>query len=181
MPPGYDQHHRHRRYPTVYWTHGFGGRIDGARRLGAILFQRALEGRMPPMIWVMLDEAGPTGTHEFADSVNNGPWGRALTNRVHPRARAQNIGWTHARRRAAFCRPLLGRLGDSSTPGELSADLRGALNPHPPDPSDFHDFSSIDLYADHANIYRRARWHSLFRSCAITRLFSATLEQFARN
>ncbi len=36
------------------------------------------------MIWVFLDESSPTGTHEFADSVNNGPWGQALTTEFIP-------------------------------------------------------------------------------------------------
>jgi enterochelin esterase-like enzyme len=36
------------------------------------------------MIWVMLDESVPQGTHEFADSVNNGPWGAALTTEYLP-------------------------------------------------------------------------------------------------
>jgi len=30
----------------------------------------------PEMIWVVLDESLPSGTHEFADSVNNGPWAK---------------------------------------------------------------------------------------------------------
>jgi hypothetical protein len=44
--------------------------------------------RMPEMIWVLLDESSPTGTHEFADSVNNGPWGTALTTEPIPKVEA---------------------------------------------------------------------------------------------
>jgi len=36
------------------------------------------------MIWVLLDESCPGGTHEFADSVNNGPWGQALVQEFIP-------------------------------------------------------------------------------------------------
>jgi S-formylglutathione hydrolase FrmB len=35
--------------------------------------------KAPPMIHVFLDPSCPGGHHAFADSVNNGPWGRALT------------------------------------------------------------------------------------------------------
>ena len=47
--------------------------------LAPVLYDRMKQGRMPELIWVLLDESSPTGTHEFADSVNNGPWGTALT------------------------------------------------------------------------------------------------------
>ncbi len=66
-------------YPTVYWTHGFGGTLARARSFGFLIYQRMAEHKMPPMIWVMLDESCATGTHEFANSLNNGPWGTALT------------------------------------------------------------------------------------------------------
>ena len=37
------------------------------------------------MIWVFLDHSSiGTGTTEFADSVNNGPWGHALTTELIP-------------------------------------------------------------------------------------------------
>jgi len=42
------------------------------------------EKKTPEMIWVMLLQASPTGTHEFADSANNGPWGKALTMELIP-------------------------------------------------------------------------------------------------
>jgi hypothetical protein len=40
--------------------------------------------KIPEMIWVFMLEACPGGTHEFADSVNNGPWGTALTTELIP-------------------------------------------------------------------------------------------------
>jgi hypothetical protein len=33
-------------------------------------------GKAPPMIWVGVDQSSPTGTSEFVNSVNNGPWAR---------------------------------------------------------------------------------------------------------
>ena len=82
LPPGYGEHTG--TYPTAYWTHGFGGDIDAAMVFGLRLYERMKSGKMPPMIWVMLDESIPQGTHEFADSVNNGPWGTALTTEFIP-------------------------------------------------------------------------------------------------
>jgi S-formylglutathione hydrolase FrmB len=38
----------------------------------------------PEMIYVYLDASCPFGHHEFADSVNNGPWGRALVEEFIP-------------------------------------------------------------------------------------------------
>ena len=76
LPPGYASHPDDH-YPTVYFTHGFGGTLFGLRaRYGPILYDRMKHGKMPEMIWVLLDESSPTGTHEFADGVNNGPWAR---------------------------------------------------------------------------------------------------------
>jgi enterochelin esterase-like enzyme len=49
-----------------------------------VFYDRMKQGKMPKMIWVLLDESSPTGTHEFADSVNNGPWGEALTTELIP-------------------------------------------------------------------------------------------------
>ncbi|MEO5829441.1 MAG: alpha/beta hydrolase-fold protein, partial [Rhodanobacter sp.] len=82
-PPGYDAK-AGARYPTVYYTHCYGGNAEGL--LGPLLgvHSATAKGEMPPMIWVFLDESSATGTHEFADSVNNGPWGQALTTELIP-------------------------------------------------------------------------------------------------
>jgi len=66
-------------YPTVYWTSGFTGNMEYDLQTGLRLRKRMDEGKMPPMVWVMLDQSIPQDMHEFADSVNNGPWGSALT------------------------------------------------------------------------------------------------------
>lgn len=64
LPPGYDASGK-TRYPTVYWTHGFGANLAYSKLSGERIYQRMAQGKMPPMIWVMLDESLPTGTHEF--------------------------------------------------------------------------------------------------------------------
>ncbi|MEO8811104.1 MAG: enterochelin esterase, partial [Rhodanobacter sp.] len=82
-PPGYDAKAA-TRYPTVYYTQGYGGNNDRVIRTVTSVYTAMAKHEMPPMIWVFLDESSPTGTTEFADSVNNGPWGRALTTELIP-------------------------------------------------------------------------------------------------
>jgi S-formylglutathione hydrolase FrmB len=152
LPPGYDSHPNDR-YPTVYFTHGFGGSLQGIRsRYAAVLYDRMKQGKMPEMIWVLLDESSPTGTHEFADSVNNGPWGTALTTELIPYIESNYR--MDARVSGRF-------LQGHSSGGWATLWLQthypkvfGGTWSTSPDPSDFHFFSTIDLYAPHANFYR---------------------------
>jgi len=140
-------------YPTVYWTHGFGGDLDGALVNGLRIYERMKQGKMPPLIWVMLDESCPQGTHEFADSVNDGPWGTALTTEFIP--------WIESKYRMDARRDGRFVQGHSSG-GWASLQLEvnyptvfGGTWSTSPDPSDFHDFTGVDLYAEHANLYHR--------------------------
>lgn len=152
LPPGYKAHGR-MRYPTVYWTHGFGGNLAYSKVSGERIYKRMAEGKMPPMIWVMLDESLPTGTHEFADSVNDGPWGEALTKEFIP--------YLEARYRMD-AKPSGRFLQGHSSGGWATLQLQvnyprifGGTWSTSPDPSDFHDFTGVDLYAPHANVYHR--------------------------
>ena len=151
-PPGYDAK-ASGRYPTVYYTQGFGGNND--RVMGPLSNVNAAmaKGEMPPMIWVFLDESSPTGTHEFADSVNNGPWGHALTAELIPQLESQY---------RMDGRPDGRFLNGHSSGGWATLWLQtrypkifGGTWSTSPDPSDFHDFTGIDLYAPDANAYRR--------------------------
>ena len=177
LPPGYDEHSS-KRYPTVYWTHGFGGALAGAKMFGALLYQRMVQHRMPSMIWVMLDESCPTGTHEFADSLNNGPWGKALTSEFVP--------YLEGRYRMdgrASGRFLQGHSSGGWATLQLQVNypkIFGGTWSTSPDPSDFHDFTGIDLYAPHANLYKRADGtaYPLVRDHANV---IGTFEQFAHN
>jgi putative esterase len=152
-PPKYDAKSAVR-YPTVYWTHGFGGTLQRVKGTGAMLYQRMAQGKMPPMIWVMLDESCATGTHEFADSVNNGPWGKALTAEFIPYLES------HYKMDAkASGRFLQGHSSGGWATLQLQINyprIFGGTWSTSPDPSDFHDFTGVDLYAPHANMYRRA-------------------------
>jgi S-formylglutathione hydrolase FrmB len=150
LPPGYGAQGR-TTYPTVYMTGGFGSTAASARTLAGRMIRRMTAGKMPPMIWVVLDESSPTGTHEFADSVNNGPWGEALTTELIP--------WLETRYRMDA--RASGRfLNGHSSGGWATLWLQtrypkvfGGTWSTSPDPSDFHDFTGIDIYAPRANAY----------------------------
>jgi S-formylglutathione hydrolase FrmB len=151
-PSGYKQHPG-ARYPGVYYTHGFGGNLARIRPVAADLYQRMADKKMPEMIWILLDESLPTGTHEFADSVNNGPWGKALTTELIPHLEARYR--LDARAGARF-------LNGHSSGGWATLWLQvtypkifGGTWSTSPDSSDFHDFTGPDLYAAHANVYHR--------------------------
>ena len=152
LPPGYESHAKDR-YPTVYFTHGFGGTLRGLRaRYAPILYDRMKQGKMPEMIWVLLDESSPTGTHEFADSVNNGPWGTALTTELIP----------HIEAKYRMDARVTGRFLQGHSSGGWATlwlqthypKIFGGTWSTSPDPSDFHFFSTIDLYAKNANFYK---------------------------
>ncbi|UAK23767.1 alpha/beta hydrolase-fold protein [Sphingomonas nostoxanthinifaciens] len=152
-PPGYDPNAR-TTYPTVYEAGAFGTthKLDGQQlsRIWHLMEMHAI----PPMIWVCLDHATPTGTTEFADSVNNGPWGRALTREVIPALEA---------RYRMDAKPSGRFLTGHSSGGWFALwtmvrypKLFGGSWPSSPDPVDFHDFVGVDLYAPGANMYRDA-------------------------
>ncbi len=86
LPNGFDPS---KRYAAVYEVPGFGGDYTGA-------FQRfhPYRARLPAdspwitlrdnALWIVLDPESPNGHTLFADSANNGPWGRALVEELIP-------------------------------------------------------------------------------------------------
>jgi enterochelin esterase-like enzyme len=176
LPPTYATH-ANETYPTVYWTHGFGGDIDGALVTGLRIYERMKAGTMPPMIWVMLDESIPEGTHEFADSVNNGPWGAALTTEFIP----------HLEQKFRMDAKPTGRLLNGHSSGgwaTLQLEINypkvfGGTWSTSPDPSDFHNFTNVDLYAENANLYHNPDGSAVPIMRDKGRVM-ATMEQMAR-
>jgi S-formylglutathione hydrolase FrmB len=152
LPPDYAAK-ADERYPTVYYTHGFTGRLATLIADVAMVDKRMRNGQMPPMIWVILDQSTATGTHEFADSVNNGPWGTALTSELIP----------DLEKRYRMDGKAGGRFLNGHSSGGWAAlwlqvtypKLFGGAWATSPDPSDFRDFFGIDLYAKDANVYRK--------------------------
>lgn len=152
-PPGYDTAAAGR-YPVVYWTHGFGEHLNSLGAWAVRFHSDMATGKTPPMIYVLLDESSATGTHEFADSANNGPWGRALTTELIP---------SLERRYRMDARPDGRFLTGHSSGGWATLWLQtrypkifGGTWSTAPDPSDFHDFVGADLYSPNANVYRRS-------------------------
>jgi hypothetical protein len=130
------------------------------------------------MIWVMLDESCPTGTHEFDDSVNNGPWGTALTKEYIPFLEKKYR--MDARPSGRF---LQGHSSGGWATLQLQIDypqIFGGTWSTSPDPSDFHDFTGVDLYARHANVYHRPDG-TVYPIVRDHGKVIGTFEQFAKN
>lgn len=153
LPPDYATSIK--RYPTVYWTHGFGGELRSlATRVAPRYAKSMASGELPPMIYIFLDESCPGGTHEFADSVNNGPWGKALTTELIPYLE---------KKYRMQARPS-GRLLTGHSSGGWAAlwlqvaypAVFGGTWPTSPDSSDFRSFTGPNLRSDTANMYHDA-------------------------
>ena len=175
LPPGYAGGSA--RYPVAYSDGGYGSTLASARFSAARTEIMMAKGEMPPMIWVFLDHHLASGTHEFADSVNNGPWGSALVEEAIPALEKQ-----YRMDGKASGRFLTGHSsGGWSTLWLQVAYPKtfGGTWPTAPDPSDFHDFTNVDLYAPNANMYHDAagKPYPLVRDHANQ---IATLEQFAK-
>jgi hypothetical protein len=110
------------------------------------------DGNVPPMIWVILDETCPGGTHEFADSVNNGPWGEALTTELIP-----YLERTYRMDAKPSSRFLTGHSSGGWATMWLEVTypkIFGGNWSTSPDPVDFRDFTNIDQ-TKYENAYTR--------------------------
>lgn len=154
FPPSYDQSKR-RTYPTVYLIHGYGGthlsQLRGATRLRNLMTEK----KIPEMIYVALNAKFSLGHHVFADSVNNGPWGAALTKEFIPYLEKQYR--MDAKTNGRF-------LSGHSSGGWSTLWLQinypetfGGTWSTSPDPVDFHNFTGPDLTKTPAqNFYQNA-------------------------
>ncbi len=155
LPPDYEKSGK--RYPTVYWTHGFGSTLNSITQFIAPRYAALMaKGELPPMIYVLLDESCPGGTHEFADSINNGPWGKALTTELIP----------YLERKYWMLAQPSGRLLTGHSSGGWAAlwlqvtypEIFGGTWPTSPDPSDFRSFTGPNLRSTPPpNFYRDAQ------------------------
>jgi hypothetical protein len=153
LPPSYTSEAKPR-FPTVYWTHGFGHRLADIANDTAVRIQKKMaDGKYPEMIWVLLDESCPSGTHEFADSVNNGPWGQALVQEFIP-----YIEKTYRAEVKRDSRLLTGHSsgGWASLWLEVTyPEIFGASWPVSPDPVDFRSFPPNLRSTPLQNYYRQ--------------------------
>lgn len=137
-----------RKFPVIYNVPGFGGThfVLSGRTTNRECYRDGL-----PFIYVVLDPSCPLGHSVFADSANNGPWGRALTEEFIPELekRFRATGKSEARY----------IMGHSS--GGWSAlwlqitypDFFGGCWSLSPDPVDFRDFQQINIYEPGANMF----------------------------
>ena len=154
LPPSYGSETKPK-FPIVYWTHGFGHHLTDIANDTATRIQKKLaDGRYPEMIWVLLDQSCPGGTHEFADSVNNGPWGQALVQEFVP-----YIERTYRTDGKRDSRLLTGHSSGGWAALWLMVnypEIFGASWPVSPDPSDFRSFTGPNLRATPPqNLYRQ--------------------------
>jgi hypothetical protein len=154
LPPHYSPN-SNQTWPTVYWTHGFTADLHTiAQYIAPSYYSSMDQGRSPEMIYVLLDESCPLGTHEFADSVNNGPWGHALTTELIPYLESKYR--MDAKPQGRF-------LNGHSSGGWATLwlqvtypDFFGGSWPTSPDPPDFRSFTGPNLEANPPqNIYRQ--------------------------
>jgi len=129
-------------YATAYHVHGFGGDYREAWSEGPRLLDEMRRGDRSRMIHVFLNGAFPTGHHEFADSVNNGPWGQALTTEFIP--------WLEEKYpmiRKSSARFLTGHSSGGWSTLWLQIrypDYFGGAWSTSPDPVDFRSFTGLD-------------------------------------
>ncbi len=140
--------HPDQKFPIVYEVPGFGGtHYDIAGTENPRATHRAGE----PFIYVLLDPDCPTGHCVFADSANNGPWGKALTTELIPALE---------KKYRAIGTPGTRFVTGHSSGGWSSLwlqvaypDFFGGCWSTSPDPVDFRDFQQINLYAPNANMF----------------------------
>ena len=171
LPPGYDKK-PDARFVTVYDIHGYSGDYTFALFRGPQIRAQMESGKRPEMIYVFLDGKCPGGHHEFADSVNNGPWGRALIEEFLPELERRFRTIPEARARF-----LTGHSsgGWSSLWLEIThPETFGGTWSTSPDPVDFHSFTGVDATPgskDNAFPHNLIRMHGKNLT---------TFEQFAR-
>ena len=177
LPPSYDASKK-RKYPTVYLVHGYGG--DHLKQLRGATYIRNLmsEKKIPEMIYVALNAKFTLGHHVFADSVNNGPWGAALTQEFIPYLEKQY---------RMDAKPN-GRFLNGHSSGGWSTlwlqvnypDVFGGTWSTSPDPVDFHNFTGPDLTKTPAqNFYQNPNGedYNLVRDKGVN---LASLKQYAQ-
>jgi S-formylglutathione hydrolase FrmB len=141
-----------RRYPTIFWVHGFGGAYRfNPQSAGS--WNDAMRAAGTEFIVVALDASIETGHHVFANSANNGSWGDALVREFVPALdrRFRTLATPQTRFLAGFSSGGWSVLWlqvnyPETFGGEWSLS---------PDPVDFHDFTGPDLWREPPqNLYR---------------------------
>jgi pimeloyl-ACP methyl ester carboxylesterase len=139
VPPKRD---RRKKLPTCFNIHGFGGSHRVAWNVASRLQSKMEKGDYPRMIYVYLNAQFAQGHHEFADSANNGPWGKALTTEFIPALEKK------------FKADPEGRFLTGHSSGGWSSfwlqvtypDFFAGTWSTAPDSMDFRDFTGVNIY-----------------------------------
>lgn len=177
LPPKYAERAAHR-YPAVYNVHGFGGNHQSGLYRAASIAKAIAEGKRAEMVQVFLDASFSSGHHVFADSVNNGPWGRALTEEFIPHLEKtfRLVAKPHAR----F---LTGHSSGGWSTLWLQVsypDFFGGVWSTAPDPVDFRSFTGIDAMPGSTQNAFRAKDGKPLNLVRMNGKEMASFEQFAR-
>lgn len=175
MPPDHDKSGDST--PTCYSIHGFGGSHRSAWRFGDDLRKRMQEKDHPRMLYVYLNAQFSLGHHEFADSVNNGPWGEALTTEFIP---------AFEKAYGAAAKPEGRFLTGHSSGGWSSLWLQvtypeffGGCWSTAPDSIDFRDFTGINIY-EFDNAYTDPDGEPIQLVRGVDGKFVRTIKQYAQ-
>ena len=136
-----------RPYPTIYFFGGFGSDHFSIFRAGASFGAKA-----PGAVIVVPDPLCFRGYCGFADSANNGPWGKALTEELIPEIEKRYHCGGEAGKR--FVTGISSGGWASLWLQVVYPDFFGGCWSHCPDPVSFDDFQRINLYAKDANMFR---------------------------
>ncbi len=148
LPQSYNNN-KDRKYPGIYEVPGFGGNHFAALSSPA---RGKTMVETEEVIHIMLDPDCPLGHHVFADSANNGPWGKALTEEFIP----------FLEKEFRLIPQSWARLVTGHSSGGWSSlwlqvkypNVFGGVWSTAPDPVDFRDFQKINLYASNQNMFK---------------------------
>jgi len=177
LPPSYGKVPK-KTYAGVYHVHGFGGDHTDAWRQGTQVLRQMGEGKQAEMVHIYLDGSFPTGHHEFADSVNNGPWGKALTEEFIPYLEKQ-FPLVHK----PYARFLTGHSSGGWSTLWLQVtypNFFGGTWSTSPDPVDLRSWVGIDATPGSTDNAYRERDGSPKQLVRVNGKWVATIEDFAR-
>lgn len=138
-----------KKFPALYVIPGFGG--DDRM---AMMYSSFLGPSKAPFVRIGLDAMCPLGHHVFADSDNNGPYGRALVEELIP----------HLEKEFRLIPEPTARFLTGHSSGGWSSlwlqithpDYFGGTWSTSPDSVDYHNFSGLNLYDAKANFFTQS-------------------------
>ena len=154
LPPGYSRPiRRSATLPSTSRTASAATWQACAARFAPALYQRMKSGKMPSMIWVFLTKAVRPARTNLPMASTTAP-GEPRSQRNSFPISKPTTGWTLGPP-ATSCKGTRPADGPRSGCQTTYPKIFGGTWSTSPDPSDFHAFSTIDLYAPNANMYRR--------------------------